>query len=428
MKSLLKKKSNIRIFLSIVLTILVATGLVAINCIIPRENLRSDFRSFFTASHALKENYNIYDDDNLENMLEKNNMEGKVYPFIYSPFLASIMYPLTLLPPQRAELLWTVGSIATFSFAMGLNVFLIIKLIGKKYLNIAVLTTLLLIFLSPVKSNIELGQVNIFVLFFIELFLYTYLKNKKLLSGAFLGVALLTKTFPILVIIYFFLKKEYRVIKGLVFTLLTGFLLVSSLHGIHPWINFFQTSIGSFSSMQIPGLFVLHNFVNVSIKGTMLRFFSYNVYMKIVLLFVNVSCIGFLIYLAKNIKDKKAFIIYVFFSFVINILINPVAYTQHLIYLYPFLVFILAFILKIRKINISLKMLLLSLTAVTLYDFPTFFYENNLHSSMNLYLRLSYSTNTFFLLVLTTLVFYLFFRKKYVAKMNKAVDIFKTIC
>jgi hypothetical protein len=76
---------------------------------------------------------------------------------------------------------------------------------------VGVLAMAMLFGLRPIVSDIQHGNVNIFVLVWLAACWACYAAKQDFLAGAFLGLAVVTKITPGLLVVYFLYKREWRV-------------------------------------------------------------------------------------------------------------------------------------------------------------------------------------------------------------------------
>jgi hypothetical protein len=70
----------------------------------------------------------------------------------------------------------------------------------------------LLIFAKYTGREIELGQVNIFIIFLLVLMLLALIKKKEVASGALWGISVFFKPYALVFLPYFLLKKRFRIV------------------------------------------------------------------------------------------------------------------------------------------------------------------------------------------------------------------------
>ncbi len=266
-------------------------------------------------------------------------LEGKnIYSFgdINYPSTALFIFiPLSFLPIYSGQIIFTLVSL----ICLVLSVIFITKSLNWKLNLNETLLIFPLIFLSfPSKWTLGLGQLNNLVLLFVVLNFYFFKKQKYWFSGFFLGWAMALKLIPGLLVIYFLLKKEFKV----VFTSLISFFLILLTAGFIFGFNL----IFEYFFKVIPSILGQPNkniYYNQAFSGFIARILNTgNSQVSLSLIFlVLVLLITFFVLM----KGKK--IRAVEYATVIStvLLISPFSWQHHFVWLvFPFL--ILFFVIK----------------------------------------------------------------------------------
>ena len=126
----------------------------------------------------------------------------------YSPPSALFFSGFALLPYEWAKLLWYI---LEFVFLWGIYAFSL-RILAVKEKNAAALCLLtFLITLKFLAREVELGQVNIFIIFILTLMLSFLFQKKDVASGLFWGVSLFFKPYALAFLPYFLIKKKFKV-------------------------------------------------------------------------------------------------------------------------------------------------------------------------------------------------------------------------
>jgi alpha-1,2-mannosyltransferase len=120
-------------------------------------------------------------------------------PFTYPPFAAVAFYPLHLLPFGLVAFLWQVATIAALYGAVRLAQRLIGVPAGVGH-RVAMLWTALSIWIEPLRSTFDYGQINVLLMLAVLWAVYT---NRWWLSGLLVGVAAGIKLTPAIAGVYF---------------------------------------------------------------------------------------------------------------------------------------------------------------------------------------------------------------------------------
>jgi len=156
------------------------------------------------------------------------------YPFFYPPQSLLLFRLFTLIPFAPAKALWAM---ANGLFAVGF-VFLLTKIFGKSHklshLDNAVIFLLTTVFF-PLQNTISGGQINVFLLFLTTAAFYFFQQKRDGLTGILLGIATVIKISPFLLLLYFLLKRQWKIsVSGLAtmggLTLLTELFVKRGIH------------------------------------------------------------------------------------------------------------------------------------------------------------------------------------------------------
>jgi hypothetical protein len=148
--------------------------------------------------------------------------------FKYSPAAALIFAPLTVLPYEAAKAVWyllelaSLAGILLFSYRM-------LPDAAKKATPVFVWT--FLIELKFLARELELGQVNLLLLFILTLMLYSLIKGKEARAGLLWGGSLFFKPYALVFLPYFLLKKKFRALLAGIVVSAAGALLPAILYG-----------------------------------------------------------------------------------------------------------------------------------------------------------------------------------------------------
>ncbi|MEA3488891.1 MAG: glycosyltransferase family 87 protein [Candidatus Omnitrophota bacterium] len=141
-----------------------------------------------------------------------------ISPFLYLPFFAVLMAPLTFFHIRIASLAWYVLGL----LSVGGSVFLVKRLVAGKedirrllwkrphMIIIASIVMLGVIWLD----NVALAQIDFMIFFLIVLSLFAYEKKSGFVSGMILSVAAVIKIYPAYFLIYMAAKRRFAAIGG----------------------------------------------------------------------------------------------------------------------------------------------------------------------------------------------------------------------
>ncbi len=136
-------------------------------------------------------------------------------PFTYPPFAAVVFYPLHLLPFGLVAFCWQVGTIAALYGVVRISQRLIGVGAGEGH-RLAMLWTAIAIWLEPLRSTFDYGQINVVLVLVILFAVYT---TRWWLSGLLVGLAAGVKLTPAITGLYFVGARRWgaAVFSGVVF-------------------------------------------------------------------------------------------------------------------------------------------------------------------------------------------------------------------
>jgi hypothetical protein len=128
---------------------------------------------------------------------------------VYTPFLLPLLSPIALLSFETLVVVWIVLNIA----ATMLSLHFVIKLWGKQWpIKARLLLAAFFVAFAPFRVTLRNGQIGLMVMTLLLGALLARKRNKNFLAGALLGLSLCkyTLTFPFF--LYFFWKREWKVV------------------------------------------------------------------------------------------------------------------------------------------------------------------------------------------------------------------------
>ena len=246
----------------------------------------------------------------------------------YPPNTLLFYLPFSLLPYQLAQVLFTLLSFGSF---LGI-IIISFKILKEKFSWQTFLVVFSLSLLSfPTKFTFGMGQSNIIAFFMLLLSYYLYKEKKLGMAGLILGLAISLKTIFAFFIIFFVLKKQWKVIK------LAGLTIVATI-GITS--IFSNTNLyGYYLKEVVPPLFNLSGreiYYNQGVMGFISRLtndLNERKYISLIIsLFLTLFASWFALY--KKGKDLQ-------FSLFITtlLLIDTLSWQHHFVWLiFPFVI------------------------------------------------------------------------------------------
>ena len=132
-----------------------------------------------------------------------------VYPFVYPPQSLLLFFPLSELTYEHARLAVLLVNHLVFLALMWMIPAHLLRLWPERALAFALCVLYLLTF-SPVAITLNHGQVNIMLLACIVLFWLFARRRYAFLAGFFLALAILLKTYPLVIIPFLLLIGRWR--------------------------------------------------------------------------------------------------------------------------------------------------------------------------------------------------------------------------
>lgn len=171
-------------------------------------------------------------------LLGKNPYE-QVQGVIYPPISLALLTPFASLPIELAEDVWTLFSL----FALFASILLLLR-ITKIYStrNFFIVTGLAMLSF-PVKFNLGMGQINLILLLLTCLSFYWYRKRLPVLAGSALAVAAALKLTPLVLILFFLKKRQWKIVLscvvGFIVLNFLGLILLGSSATLEYWQKIF---------------------------------------------------------------------------------------------------------------------------------------------------------------------------------------------
>jgi len=136
-------------------------------------------------------------------------------PFTYPPFSAMIFLPLTWLPWTLLRILWQIASFG----AIGVMAYSTLRLLGRAgpkapsplrhVRGIVVTITALGLWLEPVRTTFNYGQINLFLA---ALLLAGAVAGKEWMAGFSVGIAAAVKLTPAITGLYYLLQRRWSAV------------------------------------------------------------------------------------------------------------------------------------------------------------------------------------------------------------------------
>ncbi len=227
-----------------------------------------DFKAYHNGSSAL---YNKCHDIiyNVEKLKEWNKSRGEKTRLgcEYPPLLFVIYLPFALLKPSQS--LWLNFYLS--HLILCLNIILLLSVRAKTWgirKTIIIFLMILPVFFlfSPTIDCLFAGQLTIIMLFLVTLFSIFYAKGKKTASTFILAFSISLKIFPVIFLVYFLVKRDYKsIIKTLIFLILLMLPVIIYTGSIHIYIVYLS---------NIPKSIYFDYFANQSLSAYINSYFK----------------------------------------------------------------------------------------------------------------------------------------------------------
>lgn len=214
-----------------------------------------DFSMYYESVHS-----------SLEGVHERGYMNKG---FTYMPFSYLILHVYGLLSLKAARLLHHIVEAGSLMLAC----FMLLELALEKeeYIPYLMGATLLLS-IRFILYNFNYGQMNVVILSSIVAGLYFFHKKKDMLAALFMVIAISFKLTPVIFILYFLLKKEFRLVLWTIIMLaLLNFILPLFFWGIKEAIGVYSAW---YSSLFTLGNIYAAKVTNYSLMSLLYRFFT----------------------------------------------------------------------------------------------------------------------------------------------------------
>jgi hypothetical protein len=179
-----------------------------------------------------------------------------IYGLLLPPITLIFYIPLAILDYKVAQAIFLIASfLATVAC-----VYISLKITFKKISLYTILIATSLTFLSfPTKFTLGMGQVNSISFLFLILSYYFYQKGKSSLSGALLGVSIVSKPIFGFFLIFFVIKRCWKLVSCAIFTLLFAFGVSVWINGLNTYSYWFRNILPTLLSAQGQGKEVYYN-------------------------------------------------------------------------------------------------------------------------------------------------------------------------
>lgn len=191
-------------------------------------HIDSDFTNYYLAARIYREGYpveRVYEWTWFQRQKDHLGLDRPLVGFAQSA-LPSVLFvaPLSFMAPLTANRWWLVVNLALLPLT---------GLVLKKMTSMPLRRVGALMFLavSPLQSNFLLGQAHLIMLLLLAVAAWLYFDQRHFLSGFVLASAVVLKAYPILFLLFFIVKKQWRAAAGVLCGTLGAVLVSLRLFG-----------------------------------------------------------------------------------------------------------------------------------------------------------------------------------------------------
>jgi hypothetical protein len=180
--------------------------------------LNTDFPNYYMSARLVHEGYNsdrMYDWSWIEREKDHRAVDIRVIGLLpITPFSTLAMLPLAGLTPLAAKHVWILLSLASLIPI----VWMLRSMTGLSYQRIGLAFALCF----PLHRNLEFGQYYVILLLLIVGACWSYLRGWHVATGVLIAVAAACKVFPVLLLVVFLRRREWKVLGSALIMLLVA--------------------------------------------------------------------------------------------------------------------------------------------------------------------------------------------------------------
>ena len=227
--------------------------------------LNTDFPNYYMSARLAHEGYDtsrMYEWTWLQREKDHRAVDIRTIGLLpITPFSTLAMWPLTDLAPLTAKHVWILLNLA---FLIPLC-WLLRSMTGLSYRRIALIFALSF----PLYRNLSYGQFYIFLLLLIVSACWAYLRDFRVLAGALVAIAGACKIFPILFLVFFLQRKDWRALAAAAVTGLAAIAVSVAVFGL----NVHRTYLHEILPWSLHGEAMPPYVASASISGVLHRLF-----------------------------------------------------------------------------------------------------------------------------------------------------------
>ena len=174
------------------------------------KTLNTDFPNYFVTASLVRahaDKSRVYEWVWIERQKDHLQLDQRIIGMVpITPFSTLAVYPLTSLPALTAKHCWNIFNLGL----LAATVMLIRSMTGIAWRRILLVVALNF----ALRLNFMYGQYYVLLLFLLTLACYLYLRQRRFLSGVAIGIAAGLKIFPVIFLLYFLRKRDWRAFAG----------------------------------------------------------------------------------------------------------------------------------------------------------------------------------------------------------------------
>lgn len=222
-----------RVLLSFVTLLIIGIGFSCIYRIAWSDIQRTDYTVYTAAGQAILDHSDLY---------SAQNIRG--WKYVYPPAFALLMVPFAQLPLAVGALLWYLLEVASIAAVSLMSMALLKPWLQERHKTL--LYSLPLISLCVLLvAGAQRGQASIFMFALMVATFYFHFQKRPVAAGMSLAAASLIKVFPIVLILYFCWRRQWKTLMATGAALVLMSLIVPSLflgwsqniHNIDRWVD-----------------------------------------------------------------------------------------------------------------------------------------------------------------------------------------------
>lgn len=288
------------------------------------------FFSIYKVATSLAPDFSVLWKTTVDTFTHKNPYLDKnlVFPHLLPPITSIFYIPVAILNYKMAQSVFLIVSLSATIFC----VYISLKITFKKPSFYAFLIAASLTLLSfPTKFTLGMGQVNSISFLFLILSYFVYKKSKFPLSGVLLGISIISKPILGFFLVFFIIKKSWKVVTYTMLTLFIGFGISVLVNGLDIYFYWFKNILPTLLASQGKEVYY-----NQGLAGFISRLTTNFEVRKYLTAIISLPVVLYPIYLSFRTKNEDL----QFSLFTITLLlIDSLSWQHHFVWLiFPFIV------------------------------------------------------------------------------------------